>query len=136
MGRILAMDYGTKRVGIAVTDPLRIIASALTTIPTSEIIIFLTDYMKKEEVDEIVIGFPKNLDNTPTHSTALVLEFKEKIDKLFPEKKIHLWDERYTSKMALQTMIDAGTTKKSRKNKSTIDKISATILLQSFLEKK
>ncbi len=136
MGRILAIDYGRKRVGIAVTDPLQLIASPLQTIDTPKLIPFLVDYVKKEKVDELVVGFPKKLDNTFTTITQEVLDFAKKLELLFSDKKIHLWDERFTSSMALQTLIQSGVSKKTRRDKAMVDKLSATILLQSFLEKK
>ncbi len=136
MGRILAIDYGRKRVGIAVTDPLQLIASPLQTIDTPKLIPFLVDYVKKEKVDELVVGFPKKLDNTFTTITQEVLDFAKKLELLFSGKKIHLWDERFTSSMALQALIQSGVSKKMRKDKAMVDKLSATILLQSFLEKK
>lgn len=136
MGRILAIDYGRKRVGIAVTDPLQLIASPLQTIDTPKLIPFLVDYVKKEKVDELVVGFPKKLDNTFTTITQEVLDFAKKLELLFSDKKIHLWDERFTSSMALQALIQSGVSKKTRRDKAMVDKLSATILLQSFLEKK
>ena len=134
MGRILAIDYGVKRSGIAVTDELRMIASGLTTVLTNEIIDFLTDYLKKEEVSEIVVGEPKQMDNTPSESEIYIKPFVEKISALFPEIRVYRHDERFTSKMAFQTMLDSGLTKKQRRNKALVDEISATIILQDFLK--
>jgi putative holliday junction resolvase len=133
MGRILAVDYGNKRIGIAVTDPLKIIATGLTTIHSKDIWDFLNDYFKKESVDAVVVGFPKKLDNTPTHSTPHVVGFINKLKKLYPNMPVHSLDERFTSKMAVQSMVDSGMKKKNRQNKELIDEISATIILQSFM---
>lgn len=134
MPRILAIDYGAKRTGIAVTDPLGIIATGLETVPTHTLMDYLKTYFLKEEVSEVVLGMPKKLDGSPTNATPLVEAAAKRFQKLFPEKKLLLHDERLTSKMALATMIAAGTKKKDRRNKETIDKISATIILQSYLE--
>ena len=134
MGRILAIDYGRKRVGVAVTDPLKIIANGLDTIHSKDIIAFLKDYFSKEEVETVVIGFPKQLNNLPSESVIYVNEFISHFKKNFPEMKYELMDERFTSKMAFQTMIDGGLKKKQRQDKALIDKVSATIILQSYLE--
>ncbi len=134
VGRILAIDFGKKRVGLAVTDPLQMIANGLKTVQTNEIYIYLQNYFVKEEVDTIVIGFPKTLNNKPSEASKYIDPFIKKIKKLFPDKIVTLMDERFTSKMALQTMIDGGLKKKQRKNKGLIDTISATIILQSYLE--
>jgi putative Holliday junction resolvase len=134
MGRLLAIDYGTKRVGLAVTDPLKIIASPLDTVPTKEIINYIKNYLGKEIVEGIIIGMPKDLLNRDTHSTSAVKKFIEVLEKTFLDIKISTVDERYTSKMAFQTMIDGGLKKKDRQNKSTVDKLSATIILQSYME--
>ena len=133
MGRILAIDYGLKRVGLAVTDPLRIIASPLDTVATHHIISYLEDYCKQELVDLFVVGLPKNLDNSDTHATQPVRAFTRQIEKKFPRQSVHLHDERFTSKMALEAMIAGGTSKKYRRQKGNIDKVSATIILQSYL---
>jgi putative holliday junction resolvase len=133
MPRILAIDYGLKRTGIAVTDPLKIIASALTTIESPKLINFLKDYFKQEEVELIVMGEPKNWDETDTHATPLVRKIVEKLKKEFPKMPIKLVDERYTSKMATAAMIDMGLKKKQRRDKSLVDKIAATIILQEYL---
>jgi len=133
MGRILAIDYGKKRTGIAVTDPLRIIATPLETVLTSDLLRFLTTYLGKEPVDEFVVGMPKTLLNEDSEIAPLVRIFVEELKKTFPEKKIHLADERFTSRMAMQAMIDGGMKKKDRQVKGNVDKISATIILQSFL---
>lgn len=136
MARILAIDYGKKRSGIAVTDELQIIASGLTTVQTSELITFLTHYMAKEMVELIVVGEPKQLDNTPSESAALIEAFVKLLTSHFPTTPLVRVDERFTSKMAFQTMIDSGLSKKQRRNKALIDEISATILLQSYLYSK
>jgi len=133
MGRILAIDYGKKRTGIAVTDPLRIIATPLDTVLTLELLNYLTAYLKKETVDEFVVGMPKTLLNQDSEIAPLVRTFVEELKKNFPEKTVHLADERFTSNMAMQAMIDGGMKKKDRQVKSNVDKISATIILQSFL---
>ncbi len=133
MSRILAIDYGMKRVGVAVTDPLRLIATPLTTISTTDIISFLKAYMEQEEVDTLVIGVPKHLNNTSSPMTAIVMKFIKALQKTFPDKKIVSQDERYTSKMALASMIEGGFKQKDRRNKANLDKLSATIILQSFL---
>lgn len=133
MGRILAIDYGKVRTGIAVTDELKIIASGLTTVATEELLTFLKDYTKKENVEGFVIGKPKQLNNTDSESEVLIAPFVEKLQKAFPNIPIYRIDERFTSKMAFQTMIDSGLKKKQRRNKGLVDEISATIILQSYL---
>ncbi len=134
MGRILAIDLGRKRTGLAVTDPLQIIASPLETVPTHKLIEYLKDYFIKELVGVIVLGFPTNLNNKDTDMTADVRAFYKKLGKEFPDKAIHLQDEKFTSKMALDAMIAGGMKKKDRRVKGNIDKISAAIILQSYLE--
>ena len=136
MGRLLAIDFGTKRIGLAETDPLQIIASGLETVENKKIFEFLENYLKKEQVDEFIIGEPKQMDDTPSQSEKYIKPFIEKLAKLYPNIEIKRVDERYTSKMAFQTMIDSGIGKKARRNKGLIDKISATIILQSYLESK
>ena len=136
MGRILAFDYGRKRTGLAVTDPMQIIASPLITVGTYEIESFLQDFLKKENVDEFVIGYPVQLNNKPSDSVKYIDPFLKRLGKLFPEKPIHLVDERFTSKIALQTMIEGGVKKRNRRDKKLADKISASLILQSFLEKR
>lgn len=133
MGRILAIDFGKVRTGIAVTDELKIIASGLTTVATNDLLSFLKDYTTKEKVDEFVIGKPKRLNNLDSESEVLITPFLEKLAKAFPNIPINRIDERFTSKMAFQTMIDGGLKKKQRRNKGLIDEISATIILQSYL---
>lgn len=133
MGRILAIDYGMKRTGLAVTDALQIIASGLTTVPTNELLSFLKDYTEKECVDLFLVGEPKQMNNSPSESEALIVPFLEQLSKQFPKIPIKRVDERFTSKMAFQTMIDSGLKKKQRKNKALVDEISATLILQSYL---
>jgi putative Holliday junction resolvase len=133
MGRVLAIDYGKKRTGIAVTDPLRIIATALDTVSTPELLPFLKTYLQKETVDEFVVGMPKTLSNEDSETAPMVRQFVENLKKNFPDKPVHLADERFTSSMAKRTMIDGGMKKKDRQIKGNVDKISATIILQSFL---
>ncbi len=136
MARLLAIDYGRKRTGIAVTDSLQIIATALEMVRTHDFFVFLEEYLKKEEVETFIVGKPSNLDGTPTHSTPLVEAFVNRLRKLYPNIPIVLEDERFTSKIALQTMIAMGTTKQERQEKEgNLDKISATIILQSYMER-
>ena len=134
MGRILAIDYGRKRTGMAVTDPGRIIATGLDTIATHDIWTYIANYFIKEKVDEVVVGYPKQMNNQPSEAVKYINPFVRKLKDKYPDLKISLYDERFTSKMAFQTMIDAGLGKKDRQNKGLIDKISATIILQSYLE--
>jgi putative Holliday junction resolvase len=134
MGRILAIDYGTKRIGLAITDPLQLFASPLNTVTPEEFDNFIEGYLKTEEVDAFVIGYPVKMNNQPSESVKYINPFIKKLKKTFPEKQIHLADERFTSQMALRTMIDGGVKKKDRQNKSMVDKISASIILQSFLD--
>ena len=134
MPRLLAIDYGAKRSGIAVTDPLKIIATALDTVPTHQLTDFLKKYMLTEEVEAFVVGMPKRLDNTDSENAARVTAFVKTLQKVFPEIPVHLHDERFTSSMALQSMIASGSKKSDRREKGNIDKISATIILQSFME--
>lgn len=135
MPKIIALDYGSKRTGIAATDDLQIIASGLTTVETPKLFDFLKDYFAQNDVEAIVLGEPKRLDGSDTHSTEAVNKLKEKLGTTFG-KPIHMVDERFTSKMAVQTMIDSGLKKKQRRNKALIDEISATLILQSYLETK
>lgn len=136
MARVLAIDYGQKRVGVAVTDDLQIIASGLTTVHVKDIITFLEDYLSKYEVETIVVGLAMDLKNQPAQSARFIEPFVKHITKKFPQVKIERVDERFTSKMAFQTMIDGGLKKKARQNKALVDQISATIILQSYLEQK
>ncbi len=133
MGKILAFDFGKKRTGIAVTDDLQIIASGLDTIETKALFPFLKKYVSQEEVTLFVVGKPKQMNNTDSESEVLIRGFLAKLSKHFPNIPIHREDERFTSKMAFQTMIDGGLNKKQRQNKALVDKISATIILQSYL---
>ena len=133
MARILAIDFGKKRTGIAVTDELQIIASGLTTVNTVDLLSFLKEYTSKEKVELFIVGQPKQMDNSDSESEALMLPFIKKIEKLFPQIPMKRIDERFTSKMAFQTMIDSGMKKKQRRNKAMVDEISATIILQSYL---
>lgn len=135
MSRILSIDYGLKRTGIAVTDPLQIIASGLTTVESPKLIPFLKDYFSKETVELIIIGEPKNWDDTDTHATPLVKKIIERLKKEFPAMPIKTVDERYTSKMASQAMIEMGLKKKQRQNKALVDEIAATIMLQEYLQR-
>ena len=135
MGRILAIDYGAKRVGMAVTDPLQIIASPLETIHSKDLITFLKSYTEKEAVEAFVVGMPKKLDNTDTNATQLAKGCVTLLRKNFPNISVHLQDERFTSQMAMNAMISGGVKKKDRQNKANIDKVSAAIILQSYLER-
>jgi len=134
MTRLLALDYGTKRVGIAVTDELQLIASGLCTVRTHDCMDFLIEYLSKESVSTIVMGMPKNLRNQNTDATPYVKGFAKQIRKQFPEMKVELIDERFTSKIAFQSMIDAGLKKKARQDKTLVDEVSATLILQSYME--
>jgi putative Holliday junction resolvase len=134
--RVLALDYGGKRTGIAVTDAMQIIANGLTTVDSATLIVFLKKYFAQEQVEKVIIGMPKTLQNNDTHGTNLVVAFIEKFKTEFPEMPIETVDERFTSKMAFQTMIDSGLKKMDRRNKALVDEISATIILQGYLEGK
>lgn len=136
MPRILAIDYGQKRTGIAITDELQIIASGLTTIPSETIIPFLKDYFNKENVNTVLIGEPKQMNGEPSQSAEIIEKFVIVFKTTFPDMKLLRVDERFTSKMAFQTMIDSGLKKNQRKNKALIDEIAATIMLQDFLLRK
>ena len=133
MGRILAIDFGTKRTGIAVTDELKIIASGLTTVSTADLLPFLTNYFNEESVEAIVIGAPKRLSNQPSDIEHNILDFIAIFKKKFPTTPVHRIDERFTSKIAFQSMLDSGLKKKKRQDKALIDEISATLILQSFM---
>ncbi|MCH2194882.1 Holliday junction resolvase RuvX [Kordia sp.] len=135
MARILAIDYGKKRTGIAVTDEMQLIASGLTTVRTHDLINFLKEYVSKENVELFLVGEPKQMNNEASESEVLIKEFIRLLTKAIPTIPIKRVDERFTSKMAFQTMIDSGLKKKQRQNKSLIDEISATIILQSYLYK-
>ncbi len=136
MPRILSIDYGQKRTGIAVTDEMQIIASGLTTIPTHTLIDFLKDYFNKEKVEAVLIGEPKQMNGLPSESASVINGFVTHFSNIFPDMKVIRVDERFTSKMAFQTMIDSGLNKKQRQNKGLIDEISATIMLQDYLSAK
>jgi len=133
MPRILAIDYGLKRTGIAVTDPMQIIATGLTTIDSRELIPFLKKYFQQEPVEKIIIGEPRNWDDTDTHATPLVKKAVKELKKHFPNLPIEGVDERYTSKMAKDAMLEMGLKKKQRRNKALVDEIAATIILQEYL---
>ncbi len=133
MARLLAIDYGTKRTGIAITDELQIIASGLTTVDTKDLLPFLKDYTSKEKVELFIIGEPRQMNNEVSESEAYILPFIEKLSKRIPTIPIARVDERFTSKMAFQTMIDSGLSKGQRRNKALVDEISATIILQSYM---
>lgn len=134
MGRILAMDFGTKRTGLAVTDEMQMIAFGLTTIATVDLMEYLKKYTKAENVSQFVVGEPKQMNNTASESEVFITPFLALLEKQFPTIPIKRHDERFTSKMAFQTMIDSGLNKKQRKNKALVDEISATIILQDFLK--
>ncbi len=133
MGRILSIDYGGKRTGIAVTDPLKIIATGLTTVETQKLMPFLKDYFIKEAVELVIIGMPTNLDDSDTDATPMVRHFIQGFQKNFPAIPIREVDERFTSKMASRAMLQMGMKKKQRQNKGLIDEISATMMLQDYL---
>jgi putative Holliday junction resolvase len=132
--RILSIDYGKKRTGIAVTDNLQIVAGGLATVNTPLLLAFLHDYFAKEQVEKIVIGYPKHLNNQPADIVPEIESFADTLQKKFPNKEIIFFDERFSSKIALKTMIDGGLSKKQRQNKALIDKISAVVILQSYME--
>jgi putative Holliday junction resolvase len=134
MGRILSIDYGNKRVGLAVTDPLKIIATRLTTVSSNEIWQYLADYFAREEVELVLVGYPRQLNNEPSEAIRYINPFLKKFQQIYKEMPLRLMDERFSSKMAFQAMIDAGVKKMDRQNKATIDGVSATIILQSYLE--
>jgi putative Holliday junction resolvase len=134
MSRILAIDYGLKRVGIAVTDELQLIANGLTTVGAGEVFSFLKAYMQGESVELFLVGKPKQMNNTDSNACEYIEPFVKKLKKEFPDIPVKRVDERFTSKMAFQTMIDAGLNRKKRRNKALIDTISATIILQSYME--
>lgn len=134
LGRILSIDYGRKRVGIAVSDPLKIIATGLTTVHSKDIFEFLRDYLDNEEVETIVVGYPKDLKNNDAESMRFVKPFIKKLHKTFPDTEIDIYDERFTSKLAKIAMIEGGLKKKDRQNKALIDKLSAVIILQSYMD--
>jgi len=136
MGRIIGIDYGTKRIGLAVTDPLMIFASPLKTVRTHEFDDFISEYSKTEIIVEFVIGYPVKMNNQASNPVKYIDPFIKKLIKMFPDKPVHKVDERFTSGMAMQTMIEGGVKKKDRRNKTMVDKISAAIILQSFLDRR
>lgn len=135
MGRILSIDYGKKRTGLAVTDPLKIIATGLTTVETPKLMAYLKDYILREGVEEVIIGMPTNMDDSDTHATPLVKTFIGQFKKAFPLLPISEVDERFTSKMASQAMLQMGLKKKQRQNKALVDEIAATIMLQEYMNR-
>ena len=135
MGRILSIDYGRKRVGIAVSDPTQIIANRLTTVATNIIWDFLKNYFEKEQEEVDVVGYPRQMNNQASEAVRYINPFLKRFQKIYPEMKLEILDERFTSKMAFQTMIDGGLKKKKRQDKAMVDAVSATIILQSYLEK-
>lgn len=134
MGRLLAIDYGKKRTGLAVTDPLQIIATALETVPTENLLHYLEEYQKQEEIEAFIIGKPQSLQGEATNASPLVEKFIQELTKKYPQIPIHQHDERFTSKIALNAMITGGTSKKYRQNKGNLDKVSAVVILQSYME--
>jgi putative Holliday junction resolvase len=135
MGRLLGIDYGRKRIGLAVTDPLNIFASPLCTVNNQEFDSFVDNYQRSENIDAFVIGYPVQLNNQPSESVRYVDPFIKRLKKRYPEKPVHLVDERFTSEMALRTLIAGGMKKMERRNKEVVDMVSAAILLQSFLDR-
>ena len=134
MSRILAIDYGKKRTGIAVTDPMQIIASGLTTVPTHTLMDFLINYVQKEQVERIIIGHPKQMNNEDSENMKNIVPFMNQLKKKMPQMPVELVDERFTSVLAHQAMLTGGLKKKDRQNKALVDEISATIILQSYME--
>jgi putative Holliday junction resolvase len=134
MGRIIGIDYGTRRVGLAVTDPLRIIASPVETVSVKELDAWIDKYMETEQVDEFVIGYPVQMNNKPSESVKVIDPFIRRLRKRFPDKPVHLADERFTSKIASRAMIDGGLKKMKRQDKTIVDKVSAALILQSFID--
>lgn len=134
MGRILSVDYGVRRTGLAVTDPLKIIAGGLTTVETPQLMRFLKDYSAREKVERFVVGFPRQTNGRDSENLPRVLAFVEQLKKTFPGVPVDMWDERYTSVLAHQTMLQSGIGKKARQNKALVDEISATIILQGWME--
>lgn len=134
MGRILALDYGRKRTGVAVSDTLRLVANGLKTVPTGELDAFLEAYFKQEKVDIVVVGQPKQMNNQPSESMVYIEPFVKRLKKKYPEISVEYYDERFTSMLAQRAMIDGGVKKKDRQNKALTDLLSATIILQSYME--
>lgn len=136
MGRILSIDYGTRRTGIAVTDILRIVPGGLTTVATCGLMQFLADYFSKEPVDIVVVGYPVNMNGQDSASMSQIRPFVAKLKKLYPDKRIEMFDERFTSVLAHQAMLDSGMGRMARRNKALVDEISATIILESYMSSK
>ncbi|MBR5158695.1 MAG: Holliday junction resolvase RuvX [Bacteroidaceae bacterium] len=136
MGRILAIDFGTKRTGIAVTDPLRIVPGGLKTVATHELNAFLADYFSKESVDVVVVGYPTNMNGEESASMKQIRPFVDKLIKQYPDKKVVMFDERFTSVIAQRAILDSGIGRMARRNKALVDEVSATIILESFMDSK
>lgn len=136
MSRIVAIDYGRKRTGIAVSDPMQLIANGLTTVPTHQLLKFIEDYVSRESVERILVGLPKQMNNEDSENMKNIEPFVRSLKKRFPELPVEYVDERFTSVLAHRTMLEAGLKKKDRQNKALVDEISATIILQSYLESK
>ena len=136
MARLLSIDYGKKRTGIAVSDPLQIIANGLTTVETSKLLVFLEDYLKNEEVETIIVGLPKQMSGKPSENMKRIEPFVNRLRKIYPSIKVEYCDERFSSKLAHRAMIDGGLKKQDRRNKELVDEISATIILQGYMESK
>lgn len=135
LGRLLALDYGKRRTGIAITDEMQLIASGLTTVDTDELMAFLKAYLDVENVTGIVVGEPKQMNNLPSESEVLIQPFIKRLAKQFPHTPIYRQDERFTSKMAIQSLVQAGVKKKQRRNKALVDEVSATLILQAYLNR-
>ncbi len=136
LARIVALDYGKVRTGIAVTDELQLIASGLTTVNTPELLSFLEEYVKEESVEKFIVGLPKKMDNTPSESEELITAFLDKLAKRIPQIPVERQDERFTSKLAFESMLESGLKKKKRQDKALVDEKSATLILQAYLERK
>src|SRR5574344_1659948 len=136
MGRILAIDYGRKRCGIAVTDPLQLISTGLTTVSSSELLNFIVQYIQTEKVERFVVGLPKQMNNELSESMKYIEPFVQRLKRAFPDIPVEYYDERFTSKLAHRAMIDGGLKKTARQNKALVDEISAVIILQSYMESK
>ena len=134
MGRVLSIDYGVRRTGLAVTDPLQLIAGGLTTVETSRLMAFLQDYVRREPVERFVVGLPKQTNGRDSDNLPRVRSFVGQLKKMFPDVPVEMWDERYTSVMAHRTMLESGIGRMARRNKALVDEISATIILQGWME--
>ena len=134
MGRILSIDYGRKRTGLAVTDPLQLIANGLTTVPTASVVDFVVDYVRRETVERIIVGWPRQTNGQDSENASRIKPFVQRLKKLLPDIPVEFYDERFTSVLAHQTMLEGGLKKKDRQNKALVDEISATIILQGWLE--